>query len=86
MARRGKTAEAVECARIMVADAEAAGFRDYPLVFGPALEDLAEVLAADGQTREACEVLNRVIAIQRAKENVVGVAKAKRALARIGGE
>jgi tetratricopeptide (TPR) repeat protein len=85
MARRGQTAEAVERARIMVADAAAAGFEDYPLVFAPALEDLAEVLAADGQTQEACDVLNRVIAIQRAKENVVGVAKAERALARIGG-
>ena len=86
MARRGRAAEAVERARIMVAGAEAARFQDYPLVFAPALEDLAEARAADGQTQEACEVLTRVIAIQRAKENVVGVAKAERALARIGGD
>jgi hypothetical protein len=86
LARRGETAEAVERARAMVADAEAVGFVDYPVVFASALEDLAEVLVADGQTAEACEVLNRIIAMQRAKENVVGVAKAERALARITGE
>ena len=86
MSRRGETAEAVERARAMVADAEAAGFVDYPVVFASALEDLAEVLGADGQTTEACEVLNRVIAMQRAKENVVGVANAERALTRITGE
>ncbi len=40
-------------------------------------------MSEDGQTAEACTVLNRVIEMQRAKENVVGVGKAERALARI---
>ena len=86
LARRGQTAEAVERARGMVAVAEDRGFTNYPVVFAPALEDLAEVLAADGQTQEACQVLNRAITIHRAKENAAGLAKAERALARIGGE
>ena len=86
MARRGETAEALMRARGMVADAEAAGFEEFPAIFAPALEDLAEVLAADGQTQEACEVLGRVIAMQRAKENLAGLAKAERALARIAGD
>ena len=77
LARRGHTAEAVERARQMIAVAEDRGFRDYPVVFAPALEDLAEVLAADGQTQEACAVLNREIAIHRAKENAAGLAKAE---------
>lgn len=83
MARRGQTAEAVAMARSMIVDAEAAGFAQYPVILAPALEDLAEVLAADGQSAEACAVLNRVVEMQRAKENVVGVAKAERALARV---
>ena len=83
MARRGETASAVDRARAMVAGAEAAGFAEYPVIFAPALEDLAEVLASDGQIAEAREVLSRVIAMQREKENIVGAAKAERALARI---
>ena len=83
MARRGQTAEAVERARTMVADAEAERFEEYPVIFAPALEDLAEVLAADGQTDEACAVMDRVIQMHLAKENLAGLAKAKRTLARI---
>jgi len=85
MARDGDTRAAVEYARKTIANAEAAGFAEYPVIFAPALEDLAEVLAADGETSEACEVLSRVLAIQRQKENVAGVAKAERAVARIAG-
>jgi class 3 adenylate cyclase len=83
LARDGETSAAVERARAMVAEAEAAGFAEYPVIFAPALEDLADVLASDGQTAEAGAVLTRVIAMQREKENVVGLAKAERALARI---
>ena len=83
MARRGQTAEAVERARTMVSDAEAERFEEYPVIFAPALEDLAEVLAADGQTDEACAVMDRVIQMHLAKENLAGLAKAKRTLARI---
>jgi class 3 adenylate cyclase/tetratricopeptide (TPR) repeat protein len=81
LARRGETSKAVELARRMVAEAEGAGFAEYPAIFGPALEDLAEVLRADGKTDEARAILARDLEMQRAKENLAGVAKIERALA-----
>jgi predicted ATPase/class 3 adenylate cyclase len=80
LARRGHVDEALAVARRMVAEAEAAGFAEYPVIFGPALEDLAEVLRADGQTEEARAILARDLEMQRAKENLAGVAKLERAL------
>jgi tetratricopeptide (TPR) repeat protein len=83
LARRGHIEEALALARRMVAEAEAAGFAEYPVIFGPALEDLAEILRADGQTDEARAILTRDLEMQRAKENLAGVAKIERALAAI---
>ena len=83
LARDGQTSAAVERARAMIADADAVGFAEYPVIFAPALEDLANVLASDGQAAEARRVLTRVIGMQREKENVVGLAKAERALAQL---
>jgi hypothetical protein len=81
LARQGRLQEAVALARRMVAEAEAAGFAEYPVVFGPALEDLAEILRANGDTDEARAILTRDLEMQRAKENLAGVAKIERALA-----
>ncbi|MDP9244780.1 MAG: hypothetical protein M3O77_06830, partial [Chloroflexota bacterium] len=83
LARRGHIEEALALARRMVAEAEDAGFEEYPVVFGPALEDLAEILRADGQTDEARAILMKDLEMQRAKENLAGVAKIERALAAI---
>lgn len=81
LARQGQMKEAVALARRMVADAELAGFPAYPVIFGPALEDLAEILRADGQTDEARAILERDLEMQRAKENLAGVARIERAIA-----
>lgn len=80
LARQGDLQEALALARRMVAEAEEAGFAEYPVVFGPALEDLAEILRLDGQIDEARAVLTRDLEMQRAKENLAGVAKIERAL------
>jgi tetratricopeptide (TPR) repeat protein len=86
LARRGQVEEALALARRMVAEAEGAGFAEYPVVFGPALEDLAEILRANGQTDEARSILTRDLGMQRAKENLAGVAKIERALAALTSE
>jgi class 3 adenylate cyclase/tetratricopeptide (TPR) repeat protein len=80
LARCGETARAEELARESVALADGS---DWLELQGEARVDLAEVLAAAGQTEEAASVLKEAIDRYDRKEDVVSARRARERLAQI---